>query len=362
MPEMEPAPRRANAPPDGPEGARPQASTAPLLEARAVSKYFPVPRGGFGSRATLKAVDGVSLAIGAKETFAVVGESGSGKSTLGRLIAALERPTEGDILFEGRSLWRLGRGELRMLRRRIQSIFQDPYSSLDPRFTVREILSEPWDIHGLHRDKAERQRELRKLCDLCGISQGALARYPHEFSGGQRQRIGIARALALKPRLLVADEPVSSLDVSIQAQILNLLRDLQREFHLAIVFISHDLSVVRQLANRTAVMYLGKIVELAGTEELLANPQHPYTEALLSAVPIPDPEPSRRRERLILQGDLPSPYDPPPGCGFHPRCRYAQPSCRIQVPEFAAIAGGRRVACPVRPFSARSSRAAIPAS
>jgi peptide/nickel transport system ATP-binding protein len=339
----------------------PEIDSAPLLEVRDVSKYFTVSRGGFGPRATLKAVDGASFAVGAQETFAVVGESGSGKSTLGRLIAALERPTGGDVLFEGRSLWRLGRGELRMLRRHIQSIFQDPYSSLNPRFTVREILSEPWDIHGLHRGQGERQRELRALCDLCGIALSALERYPHEFSGGQRQRVGIARALALKPRLLVADEPVSSLDVSIQAQIVNLLKDLQSEFHLAIVFISHDLSVVRQLADRVAVMYLGKIVELAGTEELLADPQHPYTEALLSAIPLPDPEPSRRRERLILPGDLPSPYDPPPGCGFHPRCRYAQTSCRTQVPELSLIVGGRRAACPVRPFLARSSRAAIAA-
>ncbi len=335
---------------------------APILEARDLAKYFQVSRGAFGPRVELRAVEGVSFSILPRETFAVVGESGSGKTTLGRLITALERPTRGEIFFEGRSLWGVGRRELRALRRRIQVIFQDPYASLNPRLTVEEIIAEPWEVHGMLRDKAERKRELLKLCGLCGLSEASLRRYPHEFSGGQRQRIGIARALALKPRLLVADEPVSSLDVSIQAQILNLLKDLQREFHLTIVFISHDLSVVRHLADRVAVMYLGRIVEVAGTEDLLSNPQHPYTEALLSAIPLPDPETTRRRERLILQGDLSSPYDPPSGCGFNPRCRYAQPSCRAAVPELDAVGENRLAACPVRPFLSHLSRAAVAAS
>ncbi|MDE2038723.1 MAG: ABC transporter ATP-binding protein [Elusimicrobia bacterium] len=332
---------------------------APILELRGLAKHFPVRKGFFARRAFVRAVDGVCLSVRPRESFAVVGESGCGKTTLAKLILALEKPTAGQILFEGRDLHALPRRQLRRLRRDLQVIFQDPFSSLDPRMTVEQIVTEPWTIHGLHRDPAERRRRLSRLLDCCGISASHLSRYPHEFSGGQRQRVGIARALALEPKLVVADEPVSALDVSIQAQILNLLKDLQRELGLTYVFISHDFSVVRHLCDRIAVMYLGRIVELADSETLFNDPQHPYTEALLSAVPVPDPAIEKRRRRIILSGDVPSPLNPPSGCRFHPRCRYAVAACKTQDPALKAAKPAHLAACPVRPFSETPSAAAL---
>ncbi len=332
-------------------------SEAPLLEVRGLKKRFQARQGLFGPKAFVRAVDGVSFSVFPREAFAVVGESGCGKTTLGRLILALERPTEGAVLFEGRDLAALGSGALRRARKDLQVIFQDPYSSLDPRMTVEQIILEPMVIHGLY--KGQRAQRLTHLLDVCGIARSHASRHPHEFSGGQRQRVGIARALALDPKLIVADEPVSALDVSIQAQILNLLKDLQQELKLTYVFISHDFSVVRHLCQRIAVMYLGRIVELAAAEQLLNDPQHPYTEALLSAVPIPDPQLSRRRARIVLSGDVPSPLAPPPGCAFHPRCRYARQDCRAQAPALSEARPGHWAACPVAPFAQKPSGAAL---
>jgi len=272
------------------------------------------------------------------------------------VILRLQEPTAGQALFEGRDIFKLHKEELRRLRRDMQIIFQDPYSSLNPRMTVGDIIGEPLEIHNLARGK-EKVRRVPELLEVVGLSPYHANRYPHEFSGGQRQRIGIARALAVNPKLIIADEPVSALDVSIQAQVLNLLEELQREFGLTYLFIAHDLSVVKHISDRIAVMYLGKIVELAETEELFSNPQHPYTEALLSAVPIPNPE--MRRERIILPGDVPSPINPPPGCRFHTRCLYVEPSCRTDPPAFADVGGGHYVACPPRPFRAQRSKAAV---
>jgi len=330
-----------------------------LLDVRNLRKHFAVRDGLFGSPASVKAVDGVTLSVFKGDSFGLVGESGCGKSTLGRLILALETPTSGEVWFEGRNIFALPRRELRQTRRHMQVIFQDPFSSLDPRMTVRQILSEPLLIHKTYTQGAERAKRLSHLMDVVGLAQSHLDRFPHEFSGGQRQRIGIARALALNPRLVVADEPVSALDVSIQAQILNLLKDLQKEFHLTYLFISHDFSVVRHLCNRIAVMYLGKIVELTESEALFRDPQHPYTEALLSAVPIPDPEVERKRRRVILTGDLPSPLHPPSGCRFHPRCRYAVDSCRTDEPPLKEAKPGHWAACPVLPFKKEPSEAAL---
>ncbi len=331
-----------------------------LLKVEGLKKHFATRQGGmFGKHATVKAVDGVSFEVAPQESFAVVGESGCGKTTLGKLVLALERPTEGRVLFEGRDMARVPRGELRRLRRDIQVIFQDPYSSLNPRMTVEQILTEPWIIHGMHKDPAARAKVLAKLLDDCGIAKTYLSRHPHEFSGGQRQRVGIARALALDPKLVVADEPVSALDVSIQAQILNLLKDLQRERKLAYLFISHDFSVVRHLCTRIAVMYLGRVVETADSETLFKDPQHPYTEALLSAVPVPDPSIEKRRKRILLTGDVPSPLDPPSGCRFHPRCRYLKDACRADDPSLAEARPGHQAACPVLPFKDRRSDAAL---
>jgi oligopeptide transport system ATP-binding protein len=245
------------------------------------------------------------------------------------------------------------------MRRQMQVIFQDPYSSLNPRMTVEQIITEPWDIHGLHKDPTARSKKLHKLLDDCGIAKSFLPRHPHEFSGGQRQRVGIARALSLDPKLVVADEPVSALDVSIQAQILNLLKDLQKEHKLAYLFISHDFSVVRHLCTRIAVMYLGRVVEMADSEQLFNDPQHPYTEALLSAVPVPDPSIEKRRKRILLTGDVPSPLKPPSGCRFHPRCRYMMDSCRTQDPSLADAKPGHQAACPVLPFKEQRSKAAL---
>ncbi|HET7379314.1 MAG TPA: dipeptide ABC transporter ATP-binding protein [Gaiellales bacterium] len=334
-----------------------------LLEVKNLVKHYPVTKGFIFQRqvGAVKAVDGLDFFIRRGETLGLVGESGCGKTTTGRVILRLQEPTSGEALFEGRDIFKLHKEELRRMRRDMQIIFQDPYSSLNPRMTVGDIIGEPLEIHNLARGR-DKIRRVQELLEVVGLSPYHANRYPHEFSGGQRQRIGIARALAVNPKLIIADEPVSALDVSIQAQVLNLLESLQREFGLTYLFIGHDLSVVKHISDRIAVMYLGKIVEMAPADELFANPQHPYTEALLSAVPIPNPE--MRRERIILPGDVPSPINPPAGCRFHTRCLYAQPSCRVDPPAFEDIGGGRDhfVACPPRPFKTQRSKVAVVAA
>lgn len=329
-----------------------------ILEVRNLKKYFPITKGFIFQRqvGAVKAVDGVSFTIRRGETLGLVGESGCGKTTTGRVILRLQEPTAGEVIFEGRNVFALNKEELRRMRRDMQIIFQDPYSSLNPRMTVGDIVGEPLEIHNIARGR-EKLRRVQELLEVVGLSPYHVNRYPHEFSGGQRQRIGIARALALNPKLIICDEPVSALDVSIQAQILNLLEDLQKEFKLTYLFIAHDLSVVRHISDRVAVMYLGKIVELAPTEQLFENPQHPYTEALLSAVPIPDPE--VKRERIILPGDVPSPVNPPPGCRFHTRCLYAEERCRLEEPPLEEVAPGHFAACWVLPFKMQRSKAAV---
>ncbi len=318
----------------------------PLLEVRDLVKHFPVGGGLFGHpRALIRAVDGVSFAIRPGETLGLVGESGCGKTTTGRCILQLERPTRGQVVFEGQELTRLSDAELRPVRRRMQVIFQDPYSSLNPRLTVGQTLEEPLVVHRLARDAATRAARVRQLLDQVGLLPQHARRYPHELSGGQRQRVAIARALATEPSLLICDEPVSALDVSIQAQILNLLEDLQQELGLTYLFIAHDLGVVRHISDRVAVMYLGKIVELADRHALYEHPRHPYTRALLAAVPIPDPELEARRERLVLRGEVPSPLHPPSGCVFHPRCPIAIDRCRHEVPPLREVAPGHWAAC-----------------
>jgi oligopeptide transport system ATP-binding protein len=317
-----------------------------LLEVRNLVKHFEVRSGFFGGRrGTVRAVDGVSFAIARGETLGLVGESGCGKTTTGRCILQLEPPTSGEIIFEGRDLTRLAPDELRGVRRRLQVIFQDPYSSLNPRMTVGEIIAEPLHVHGIVRAPGARRDRVRDLLRHVGLLPQHAARYPHQLSGGQRQRVGIARALAMEPALIVCDEPVSALDVSIQAQIINLLEDLQAEFGLTYLFIAHDLAVVRHISDRVAVMYLGKIVELADRKTLYDDPLHPYTRALLSAVPIPDPELEARREHIVLGGEVPSPLDPPPGCVFHPRCPVAEDRCRSVVPELREVKPGHWAAC-----------------
>jgi oligopeptide/dipeptide ABC transporter ATP-binding protein len=318
---------------------------APLIEVRHVKKYFPIRKGVLQREvARVHAVDDVSFAVREGETLGLVGESGCGKSTLGRTIVRLLEPTDGQILFQGRPIEKLGARRLRPLRREMQMVFQDPYASLNPRKRIGQIIGDPLKIHGIG-DKRERKAQVEQLLETVGLSPEHYNRFPHEFSGGQRQRIGIARALALRPKLVVADEPVSALDVSIQSQMLNLLEDLQDEFKLTYLFIAHDLGVVRHVSDRIAVMYLGKLVELSPAEELYRRPIMPYTEALLSAVPIPDPDLAAKRERIVLEGDVPSPINPPSGCRFHPRCRYATQVCREVEPPLADYGKGHLAAC-----------------
>ena len=318
-----------------------------LLRVEDLKVYFPIKSGLVIDRhvGDVKAVDGVTFDITRGETLGLVGESGCGKTTVGRTILRLYDPTEGRIIFEGNDIARLAQREMRKLRGRMQMVFQDPYSSLNPRQNVGNLIAEPLKIHGIASgDDARRRAE--ELLDIVGLPKASTARYPHEFSGGQRQRIGLARALALNPDLIVADEPVSALDVSIQAQMVNLLEELQEEFDLTYLFIAHDLAVVRHISDRIAVMYLGRIVEVASADELYASPRHPYTSALLSAVPIPDPEIESSRERILLKGDLPSPANPPPGCRFHTRCPFRQPErCDTEVPELRLLSDGHLAAC-----------------
>lgn len=313
-----------------------------MLEVHNIKKYFPIKKKLFSKKKEfVKAVDGVSFTVKKGETLSIVGESGCGKSTTGRVLMKLLDATEGRIIFEGQDITDLTDDEIRPLRKEFQMVFQDPYASLNPRLTVKEIIEEPLIVHNI--EKSKRADRVIELLEVVGLNRYHANRYPHEFSGGQRQRIGIARALAVNPKLIIADEPVSALDVSIQSQILNLLKDLQEQYNLTYVFIAHDLSVVEHISDRVGVMYLGRLVELADRDGLFGGPLHPYTKALLSAVPIPDP--TLRRDRIILKGDIPSPADPPSGCTFHTRCPFAQQLCKDQVPEFRELGKGHFVAC-----------------
>jgi oligopeptide/dipeptide ABC transporter ATP-binding protein len=319
----------------------------PLVEVRDLVKHFPIKEGFLISRevGAVQAVDGISFDVHRGETFGIVGESGCGKSTTARVLLRLMDPTSGTIRFDGRDIATLKAREIKPLRREMQMIFQDPYSSLNPRRTVGTVIAEPFQIHGMHAGEGERKRAVQELMDVVGLNPEHYNRYPHEFSGGQRQRIGVARAIALKPKLIVADEPVSALDVSIQAQILNLLRDLQRELGLTLIFIAHDLSVVRHMCDRVAVMYLGRIVELATSDQLYGHPRMPYTGALMSAVPVADPQLAATKKRQILGGDVPSPSNPPPACRFHTRCWKAEEVCARETPALEPKDGGNLAAC-----------------
>lgn len=312
----------------------------PLISVRNVKKYFDVGKGK-----TLKAVDGISFDIYPGETFGLVGESGCGKSTVGRTIIRLYEPTDGETIFNGKNIYKLSRHEMQEVRRDFQMIFQDPYASLNPRMPVIDIIGEPLDIHKAYKNHKERYSRVIELLELVGLSEEHAQRFPHEFSGGQRQRIGIARALALNPKFIVCDEPISALDVSIQAQVVNLLKKLQKDFGLTYLFIAHDLSMVRYISDRVGVMYLGHMMELATSEELYNNPIHPYTQALLSAIPIPDPEIQRNRHRIMLEGDVPSPIGPEDNCRFVDRCRYATERCRKEIPEYREVKKNHFVAC-----------------
>ena len=315
-----------------------------FLIVKNVKKYFPITKGIIKHTVgQVKAVDGVSFSINKGETLGLVGESGCGKSTLGRTILNLIPATEGSIVMDGVDIGSLSPKEMRKQRCRMQMIFQDPYSSLNPRMTVGEMIMEPMIVHRLYKTAGEREEKMLELLELVGLNADSAFRYAHEFSGGQRQRIGIARALALNPDLIVCDEPVSALDVSVRSQVLNLMSDLQQKFNLTYIMISHDLSVIKHTSSRVAVMYLGRIVELADKKKLYAEPMHPYTKALMSAIPLPDPH--SRRERIILEGDVPSPVNPPEGCHFHPRCPYATDRCRKTVPELIDMGDGHCVAC-----------------
>jgi oligopeptide transport system ATP-binding protein len=316
-----------------------------LLEVRDLYKYFPINAGVFSRHVgDVKAVDGIDFSIRSGDTLGLVGESGSGKTTAGRVVLRLLPATKGQVLFEGTDIGELGREEMRKLRKSMQIIFQDPYASLNPRMTVGDIVGEPLRIHDLAKGK-EAETRVQELLRLVGLQPYHANRYPHEFSGGQRQRIGIARALAVSPKFIVADEPVSALDVSIQAQVINLLQDLQAQFGLTYLFIAHDLSVVRHISTRVAVMYVGKIVEIADRDDLYENPLHPYTQALLSAIPIPDPAIESRRKRIIISGDIPSPVNPPSGCRFHTRCPIAFDRCKVEVPPLRSYAPNHVAAC-----------------
>lgn len=318
-----------------------------LLEVEDLKKYFPV-KGGILRKTInhVKAVDGLKFTVKQGETLGLVGESGCGKSTTGRLLLRLLEPTAGKVKFDGQNIYDLNKKEMRSLRREMQIIFQDPYASLNPRLTVGDIIGEAMEIHGLATGQ-EKKRKVKELLEKVGLTAQQMQRYPHEFSGGQRQRIGVARALAVDPKIIICDEPVSALDVSIQAQVINLMKDLQEELGLTYVFIAHDLSVVKHISDRVAVMYLGKIMELTDKEELYNNPQHPYTQALLSAIPVPDPE--IKREKIILKGDVPSPIDPPSGCSFHTRCPFAEEVCANKEPEFKEREEDHFVACHFNP-------------
>ena len=316
----------------------------PILEVRGLKKHFPIGGGLFSKPQKLLAVDGVSFTIQAGETLGLVGESGCGKTTVGRTIVGLYRPTGGQVMFEEADIFTATKLQTSN-RRQMQMIFQDPYASLNPRMTVGDIVGEPLDIHKLVQGKNQRQQRIEYLLDLVGLNREHINRFPHEFSGGQRQRIGIARALAVEPKFIVCDEPISAVDVSIQAQIVNKLEQLQEELDLTFLFIAHDLSMVKYISDRVAVMYLGKIVELNKSSNLYAHPLHPYTKALLSAVPIADPPLERKRQRIILEGDVPSPISPPSGCGFHTRCNRAIPVCREVTPQMQDLGQGHFVAC-----------------
>ena len=312
-----------------------------LLEVKHLKQYFPI-RGSFGKKLTLKAVDDVSFTVERGETLGLVGESGCGKTTVGRAILRLYEPTGGEVVFEGETV---GRNNIAKLRRRMQMVFQDPYSSLDPRMTVEDIIGEPLDVHHLCANRKERRERVLELMATVGLNAEHARRYAHEFSGGQRQRIGIARALACEPSFIVCDEPVSALDVSIQAQVINMFEELQEKLGVAYLFIAHDLLVVRHISRRIAVMYLGRVVELADADELSDYPVHPYTQSLLSAVPIPDPDVTRARKRILLEGDVPSPLNLPTGCAFRTRCRYATEKCAEAYPDLEDRGGGHFVAC-----------------
>jgi oligopeptide transport system ATP-binding protein len=317
--------------------------TEPLLKVEGLKKHFPITGGILGRPVNyVKAVDGVSFQVKKGETLGIVGESGCGKSTTGRMLMRLIDPSEGKVTFEDKELTSLSKADMRKIRRDIQMVFQDPYASLNPRHTVEKILEEPLIVHGIGSAK-ERKKKVHELLEIVGLSSYHAKRYPHQFSGGQRQRIGIARALMTQPKLIIADEPVSALDVSIQAQVLNLMKELQEEFDLTYIFIAHDLGVVRHISDRVGVMYLGRMVELSESENLYEKPLHPYTQALLSAVPIPDP--AFERDTILLQGDIPSPSNPPAGCAFHTRCPHAMDVCKSKTPEFQEHLPGHYVAC-----------------
>ena len=312
----------------------------PLIEVNHLSKFF-----NLGNNNILKAVNDMSFSIQQGETVGVVGESGCGKSTAGRTMMRLYEPTEGEVLFQGKNIYGLKGSEMKALRRNMQMIFQDPYASLNPRMTVMDIIGEALDVHKLTSSRAQRKKKVEQLLELVNLNSAHASRYPHEFSGGQRQRIGIARALAVDPKFIIADEPISALDVSIQAQVVNLLQDLQRDMGLTYLFIAHDLSMVKHISDRVAVMYLGKIVELASSEDLYADPRHPYTRALMSAIPIPDPQVEATRERIVLTGDLPSPIHLPSGCAFHTRCPIATDKCKVDTPKLLDVKNNHFAAC-----------------